>query len=339
MGDNGTPAPPMPLAWSRSSGTSGPSLEPCRRGEPWFDDGNIILQAGDTMFKVHMGVLAKHSLVFKDLSTIPQPVDAQNHGDTPIAELHDHPKELARLLDAFYCGPIFLRNEMPDFASVTSLLRIGHKYTAESLCEDCLGRLRKAFPLRSAFPYPFRTCEVTDHLPGFVLEDAIEVVNLARLICAADLLPAALYVCCQLDHRTLLHRLSPFRVNGTDRGLSLDDLERCLDGRVQLCRIYAEMSMKLFGPHDPTTNRCCTAKQACPTNKARMLESFAWPSSACTADVMDGHLNLWMVIERAKVCESCEAAMHDTHGKVQKAVWKALPTLLRLEGVVETEAR
>lgn len=42
-------------------------------GEPWFSDGNIILQAETTLFKVHRSILATSSPVFAGMFSIPQP--------------------------------------------------------------------------------------------------------------------------------------------------------------------------------------------------------------------------------------------------------------------------
>jgi len=44
-----------------------------KHSEYWFDDGNVILQVENTQFRVHRGMLAHHSAVFKDMFGIPQP--------------------------------------------------------------------------------------------------------------------------------------------------------------------------------------------------------------------------------------------------------------------------
>ena len=53
----------------------------------WFDDGNIILQAESKLFKVHRGVLSKHSEVFRDMFSLPQPPPAadSDHWDSSTA--------------------------------------------------------------------------------------------------------------------------------------------------------------------------------------------------------------------------------------------------------------
>lgn len=44
-----------------------------RADRVWFDDGNVVVQAEQTLFKVHKSILALHSTVFKDMFSIPQP--------------------------------------------------------------------------------------------------------------------------------------------------------------------------------------------------------------------------------------------------------------------------
>ncbi|KAF7966722.1 hypothetical protein HWV62_37289 [Athelia sp. TMB] len=39
----------------------------------WFEDGNIVIQAERTQFKVYRGVLVEHSSVLKDMFLVPQP--------------------------------------------------------------------------------------------------------------------------------------------------------------------------------------------------------------------------------------------------------------------------
>lgn len=75
------------------------------RGDPWFDDGNIVLVAEQTSFKVHRGVLAKHSDVFQGLLGIPQPIDAEKLEGLPVIMMADNPDDLSVLLTALYDGP------------------------------------------------------------------------------------------------------------------------------------------------------------------------------------------------------------------------------------------
>ena len=73
----------------------------------WFKDGSIIIAAVGLSFKVHSGILERHSSVFKDLLNNPSQV-VRTRGDTsegcPVLHVKDVGKELARLLETFYDG-------------------------------------------------------------------------------------------------------------------------------------------------------------------------------------------------------------------------------------------
>ena len=81
-------------------------MEQGEHGEPWFDDGNLILQAEHNVcFKVHRGMLARQSEVFKDMLAIPQP--SMNAAPEPREEtvrMYDLPVDLSNLLKAIYDG-------------------------------------------------------------------------------------------------------------------------------------------------------------------------------------------------------------------------------------------
>jgi BTB/POZ domain len=70
----------------------------------WFDDGNIILQAESKLFKVHRGVLAKHSNVFQDMFSLPQPPNqpTAEHEGCPSVMLADSELDVHHFLNAIY---------------------------------------------------------------------------------------------------------------------------------------------------------------------------------------------------------------------------------------------
>lgn len=85
------------------------------RGDPWFEDGNIVLLVEDDnqtplrAFKVHRSVLARHSEVFETMLDIPQPTPGMStmieHIDgCPVVRMYDHPEELSDLIKALYDG-------------------------------------------------------------------------------------------------------------------------------------------------------------------------------------------------------------------------------------------
>ena len=70
----------------------------------WFEDGNIIIVAGQVAFKVHRGQLERHSEVFRDLFSIPQPAVQEMLDGCPWFEVHDAAPDVRCLLKALYDG-------------------------------------------------------------------------------------------------------------------------------------------------------------------------------------------------------------------------------------------
>ena len=70
------------------------------RSSYWFDDGNIILQAEDTLFRVHRSVLSRHSKVFQDMFSIPQPTG--QHEDCPVIQVSDEAVDMSIILSILY---------------------------------------------------------------------------------------------------------------------------------------------------------------------------------------------------------------------------------------------
>ena len=70
-----------------------------RDNEFWYEDGNVILVAGNVKFRVFKGILAHHSPVFKDMFTLPQPDAAPSENVAcPIVDLTDSLSDLRHIL-------------------------------------------------------------------------------------------------------------------------------------------------------------------------------------------------------------------------------------------------
>ena len=80
--------------------------QPLRRnGMLWFEDGNVVLVAENVAVKVHRGVLARQSSVFKDMFSMPQPAaSTETYEDHPMVRLYDNPMNLSFFLRTFYDG-------------------------------------------------------------------------------------------------------------------------------------------------------------------------------------------------------------------------------------------
>ncbi|KAK1221097.1 hypothetical protein PQX77_016144 [Marasmius sp. AFHP31] len=181
-----------------------------RHPDLWFDDGSVICRAQNTLFRVHMSQLARHSVCFRDMFSVgsfsdPTISSSIVHDDgsaafenSPVIVLHDSAEDVGNLLTALYDGPNFGNNGREDFRVVSGILRLSTKYIIEPLREKALAHLSVAWPSTlkgwDAREDVGRAFEMeTGTFGGHFYPSPIAVINLARQIDASSLLPAALY--------------------------------------------------------------------------------------------------------------------------------------------------
>ena len=70
----------------------------------YFSDGNIVILAETTLFRVHRSVLAMYSEVFKDMFTLPQPATGTKIDGFPLVRLPDTKDQVGGMLETIYEG-------------------------------------------------------------------------------------------------------------------------------------------------------------------------------------------------------------------------------------------
>lgn len=72
------------------------------RSDLWFEDGNIVLEAERTQFKVHRGLLSRNSSVFRDMFTVPQPSTTEEEmvEGCAVVQLSDSAADVTYVLQA-----------------------------------------------------------------------------------------------------------------------------------------------------------------------------------------------------------------------------------------------
>ena len=76
-----------------------------KHSELWFDDGNVVLVAEDTGFRVYRGLLARYSEIFRDMFRLPQPetTAAETYEGCPIVRMaEDGAEEWERVLGVLH---------------------------------------------------------------------------------------------------------------------------------------------------------------------------------------------------------------------------------------------
>lgn len=82
-----------------------PAKRTIRRHETlWFEDGNLTVLAGDVHFRLHRGVLATHSEVFRDMFMLPPVISGgiETKEGCPVVHLVDRASDLALFFEALY---------------------------------------------------------------------------------------------------------------------------------------------------------------------------------------------------------------------------------------------
>ncbi|KAI0673749.1 hypothetical protein C8Q78DRAFT_969131 [Trametes maxima] len=330
----------MSAADTDSSDASPTSECPYQDEEFWFEDGNVVLVLESSAFRVHRGVLSRHSEAFRNLFSIPQPMDVdkiETIDGSPVVRLQDSSHDFRHLLQAFYDG---MTAQIPTEPStrlsvLAALLRLSHKYDIVHIQEATLALLKPMFPddlpswLKCGVLGRSRTVKFA---PG----QEIEAVNLFRKCERSEMLLVALYWCTTLDVHILLHGYT--RADGIVEHLSTDDLERCLVARERLERRSAKFNREQLGlgdSHRPTcrdTAKCSSALRllwACAGTVIRRAQLPDSESSMrlCFAQAIGDPTSLLMF----GLCRECVRYVKGMNAEFDEQLWRDLPGILDLE--------
>ncbi len=130
-----------------------------------------------------------------------------------------------RNLFSFWMG-----EKIKEFSILASWVRMGHKYGVDTLLEGSLRQLETIFAADFSAWEAIQDESTPLSKISMRPQDAIEAVNLFRLVGRKHMLLTAFYLCCRLATKELLQGHS--RADGTPEKLEVEDLQRCLDARV-----------------------------------------------------------------------------------------------------------
>ena len=78
---------------------------PCRHPDLWFEDGNIVLQAEDTVFKVFRSILSKHAQLFRDIFSLPRSTtetEQEQYEESVLIRVQEEAEHMAIFLRAIF---------------------------------------------------------------------------------------------------------------------------------------------------------------------------------------------------------------------------------------------
>ncbi|KAI1795310.1 hypothetical protein LXA43DRAFT_992303 [Ganoderma leucocontextum] len=297
--------------------------------EFWLPDGNIILVARNTAFRVYRALIAAQSTVFEDMFTVSTSNSDELFEGCSVVHLSDSPEDLAHLFRILLpkSQRQYHSTERRTFNEVSAVIRLAHKYHIQDVQDQALASLQES-TLSPHFSDWYKSATLTS-FKG--LNQVIGVVNLARLTDSPALLPGALYICSHLGGK-LVDGWE--REDGTIEMLSVDDLRRCLDGYCVLARETTLLPARVFAT---TRVEGCNTPARCQLSRQWELVNIL---SSKVTTLQRRALASWQKAIEAmareeetsdtKICGACEKDLLKRDRRERWLLWKRLPDIFAI---------
>ncbi|KAF7359025.1 hypothetical protein MSAN_01243200 [Mycena sanguinolenta] len=323
---------------------------PKRVEELWFEDGGLVVQAEQSLFRVYRGILAARSSVFKDMLAFTQPPDAEIIDGSTVIRLPDTAEDVTYFFRAIFDSSFF--ETYPSkvcFDSVLSIARLSHKYSVDYLLHRALVHLSYEFPTTlSAFDErniaspDFQNIRSTNLQDIMLTHESISahlaVIQLSRRVNALWLLPLAFYQLAPA-HKETIHdclQCSAFATHPAE--LDGDDQILLLTFSILLSRMEHDALDFLHCTDDNTQcaggNQCSRARLRAITQARNHMTTSTGPnpleiSKVYCPDIWDGLLET--------CCAACFTHLEETHDEARQKIWDKLPDLCGLPPWSELE--
>ncbi|TBU39732.1 hypothetical protein BD309DRAFT_969065 [Dichomitus squalens] len=299
---------------------------PKRDEEYWLEDGNIVLIAGETAFRVYRGLLSRQSGVFRDMFAAADPdVDATVEG-CPVVHLSDSPEDLRALLQTLVPTErrhVYLPDHKYTFNELEAMARLAHKYQIEDVLEQAISLLKTYYTDQSV---KWETYHDPSVLP-FSHRDAnpIGIVLLARVLEESSMLPVAFYWCAILGNKILDGWK---RHDGKTMYLSREDAKAAVAGYGALSRDYGPMLHRIFAATDV---QACTSR-----DKGGCKEAIEWMRARVEALLarappqMLNHSWTRNILHFQRLCTACKDELVQRDKVERRKLWCSLPAMFGL---------
>ncbi|KAH9941475.1 hypothetical protein B0H21DRAFT_780133 [Amylocystis lapponica] len=334
-----------------------------RSADLWFSDGSVILRAEHTLFRVHMSQLARKSILFRDMFSLPQPSGPLLGSDDsvldgcPVVQLHDSAEDLNNLLQALYDGPNFGKNDRSDFCVVSGILRLSSKYFVDSLRTKALEHLCDAWPSTlkgwDAREDNARTYEIQHATHrGHLYPSPIAVINLAREIDAPELLSSAFYDLSRYHYTQIFEPSEdePLSAAPSANTLTPSDVQRLVLGKEASHHIVTTLiqSMASGSYREPKALPSCSphrrkgSAQLC-VSPAACRKDFAELVDLATQHYLVDRERgcadpLYVAEELGQLksaefseCSACARSLEAWAARERERIWKLIPSWFRLD--------
>ncbi|KAJ7684267.1 hypothetical protein DFH06DRAFT_1288630 [Mycena polygramma] len=285
--------------------------------ELWFEDGNLVIQAGNSLYRVFRGILAARSPIF-------QPPDSELVEGCPLVCIQDQAVEIFRLRSSVYGQfqySFFMPHPAPtDFNTLVGVLRLSHKYGVDYLRRRALVHLSSGYRTTlSSYdtveyygdPH-FNPNRPASEIHSWVWSDTsahqIATIQVAREVEAPWVLPHAFY--------------------DLAVGTYSKDQQLFAEGHVrQLASTTENIARFFFHPRDIAG---CNLSQ-CFSERLQVMERN-WENLHLNASIplIVWGTSDWKSLEN--LCPVCLAAVKKIHQDARQTFWDKLPEIYGLPG-------
>ncbi|KAL1704273.1 hypothetical protein EV121DRAFT_291497 [Schizophyllum commune] len=297
-----------------------------RHDDLWRADGNLVLKAGGTVYRLHASFLEKYSPVLARILSLP-PLELFD--DWPVVRLDDDELSFTVFLRALMHPETYPPPPAtPSRATSMAILRLATKYEIRHLRTRALHHLNVFFPTTPLFK-GWR--DLGNRAATFP-----DILAYARECNAPFLAPACAYnlVCAMRDAGEL---------STATASLPAEDRARYLRLWAELAAAHHRLTACVFDlPSESQSSRRarCVGGAACIAWRAqyvgvmalvppaRLLVPGFWDMLGQVAPIVTP--NAAQGIAGQQPCQPCVKYVHETHEDARKRFWEELPVLLDL---------
>ncbi|KAF7967498.1 hypothetical protein HWV62_34071 [Athelia sp. TMB] len=295
------------------------------RSDIWFDDGNIVVQAEGTQFKVHRSMLAMWSPVFKETFSKNQTYSGDAVEGCPVVRVTDSAVDMNILLGALFQRRHVEAVQPLSIDIISAFIRLGKKWQVDTIFKEGLKRLLYEYPSTlDDFDALVHYSQVTDS--NWV---EIDVARLAREQNLLSILPVALYGCIFTIQDAKELAKGVVRGDGSVAQLAPDDLISCLVAYQSLATLQAETTLAWMNAAPEKYNDCKNKdRKLCAAVRTQLRSTISFPS------VNVRGLDSWSIFAQSQsvdgMCTACVEVASEMHGSGRVDFWDGLPGIFGL---------
>ncbi|KAJ7468231.1 hypothetical protein B0H11DRAFT_2045975 [Mycena galericulata] len=294
-----------------------PDLIPLVRStDVWYEDGTVVLQAENTLFRVKQEILAHQSSKFREVlaNLNAQPASEGTYDGCPIVAVEASPRHVEQFLLTIHDAGYLMRNPSPvdSMATLSGLLHLANAYRVKFIAEQMFSMLVTIYPptldawLSREFPPGFGELQGDDFL-------VLKIEDMGRF--DARFFTGVFYECCRYPLADII-----------SAEMLHDDQQRCLlaitmfnepEVLPTLTSRYDVYSFLLEGA------RRCQSRAQCDAGRLDWIETNGFPAFG---DVFSTPFE-W---DKIVLCDLCRDSAKESYDAGRARLWKDLPSFFDL---------